>query len=74
MVNDVFFDFFGTLVDYNPSVHPTYNAPLTFARRAGCAISPAECGAHWQEAWDRHEALAVSSRAREMPPPAGGRT
>ncbi|HEX3957808.1 MAG TPA: HAD family hydrolase [Trebonia sp.] len=35
MVTDVFFDFFGTLVDYNPSVHPAYNAPLAFARRAG---------------------------------------
>jgi putative hydrolase of the HAD superfamily len=61
VVNDVFFDFFGTLVDYNPSVHPVYNAPLAFARRAGCAISPAESDAHWQEAWDRHEARAVST-------------
>lgn len=61
MVSDVFFDFFGTLVDYNPSVHPAYNAPLAFARRAGCAISAAESDAYWQEAWDRHEAHAVST-------------
>jgi putative hydrolase of the HAD superfamily len=61
VVSDVFFDFFGTLVDYNPSVHPAYNAPLAFARRAGCAISAAESDAYWQEAWDRHEAHAVST-------------
>jgi putative hydrolase of the HAD superfamily len=61
VVNDVFFDFFGTLVDYNPSVHPAYNAPLAFARRAGCAICAAESDAHWQQAWDRHEAHAVST-------------
>jgi putative hydrolase of the HAD superfamily len=59
VVTDVFFDFFGTLVDYSPSVHPVHNAPLAFARRAGLPISPAESDAHWQEAWDRHEAHAV---------------
>ena len=61
MVSDVFFDFFGTLVDYDPSVHPAYNAPLAFAQRAGCAISAAESDARWQQAWDRHEADAVST-------------
>jgi len=61
VVSDVFFDFFGTLADYDPSVHPAYNAPLAFARRAGCAISAAESDAHWQQAWDRHEADAVST-------------
>src|ERR1700739_1465289 len=43
------------------SVHPVHNAPLAFARRAGCAISAAESDAHWQQAWDRHEADAVST-------------
>jgi hypothetical protein len=27
------------LVDYDPSVHRDYNAPLAFARRAGSEIS-----------------------------------
>ena len=66
MVTDVFFDFFGTLADYSPSVHPAHNAPLAFARRAGRGISPAESDAHWQQAWDRHEAHAVST-GREYP-------
>jgi putative hydrolase of the HAD superfamily len=61
VVTDVFFDFFGTLADYNPSVHPAGNAPLAFARRWGRAISAAESDAHWQQAWDRHEADAVST-------------
>lgn len=61
MASHVFFDFFGTLVDYDPSTHPSYNAPLAFARRAGCAISETASDAHWQEAWDHFEALAVST-------------
>jgi putative hydrolase of the HAD superfamily len=48
----VFFDFFGTLVDYDPSIHPPYNAPLAFARRAGGDISPDASDACWQQAWD----------------------
>jgi putative hydrolase of the HAD superfamily len=61
VVNHVFFDFFGTLVDYDPSTHPSYNAPLAFARRAGCTISETASGARWQEAWDHFEAHAVST-------------
>src|SRR5262249_27585780 len=48
----VFFDFFGTLVDYDPSIHPAYNAPLAFARRAGSAISEDASDAWWQRSWD----------------------
>jgi len=58
-VNYVFFDFFGTLVDYDASIHPTYNAPLAFARRAGCTISETASDAHWQQAWDHLEANAA---------------
>jgi len=53
MASDVFFDFFGTLADDDPSVHPAGNAPLAFARRAGCAISAAESDARWQQSWDQ---------------------
>jgi putative hydrolase of the HAD superfamily len=61
LVNHVFFDFFGTLVDYDPSTHPTYNAPLAFARRAGSTISVTASDAQWQHAWDHLEATAVST-------------
>jgi putative hydrolase of the HAD superfamily len=57
----VFLDFFGTLVDYDPSTHPSYNAPLAFARRAGCTIADTASDAHWQEAWDHLEAHAAST-------------
>lgn len=63
----VFFDFFGTLVDYEPSIHPTYNAPLAFARRAGCTISEAASDVHWQQAWDHLEAhAAITGREFSM--------
>ena len=58
-VNHVFFDFFGTLVDYDPSIHPTYNAPLAFARRAGSTIDETASDAHWQLVWDHLEANAA---------------
>jgi putative hydrolase of the HAD superfamily len=61
LVNHVLFDFFGTLVDYDPSTHPAYNAPLAFARRAGSTISEAASDAHWQQAWDRLEAGAAGT-------------
>ena len=59
MVTHVFFDFFGTLVDYEASVHPAIrNAPLEFARRAGVEISEDTSNARWQEVWDDLEAEA----------------
>jgi putative hydrolase of the HAD superfamily len=61
LVNHVLFDFFGTLVDYDPSIHPAYNAPLAFARRAGSTMSEAASDAHWQQAWDRLEAGAAGT-------------
>ena len=47
MIKHVFFDFFGTLVDYAPSVHPDCNAPVAFARRAGSEISEEDSNAYW---------------------------
>lgn len=61
MIKYVFFDFFGTLVDYDPSIHPDYNAPLAFARRAGSEISEIASNAYWQMAWDDLDAVAVRS-------------
>jgi putative hydrolase of the HAD superfamily len=59
VVTHVFFDFFGTLVDYDPSVHPAIrNAPLEFARRAGVGISADASDVHWQEVWDDLDAEA----------------
>jgi len=55
----VFFDFFGTLVDYDPSIHPRYNAPLAFARRAASDISEDTSDACWQQAWDALDAEAA---------------
>lgn len=61
MITHIYFDFFGTLVDYDPSIHPEVNAPLAFARRAGCRISAETASARWQAAWDRLEADAEAS-------------
>lgn len=59
MITHVFFDFFGTLVDYEPSVHPPIrNAPLDFARRAGVEIAEAVSNAKWQRVWDELDADA----------------
>jgi putative hydrolase of the HAD superfamily len=53
VITHVFFDFFGTLVDYDASVHPAIrNAPLEFARRAGVEISEDASNANWQRIWD----------------------
>nr|WP_245233848.1 HAD family hydrolase [Mycobacterium sp. PS03-16] len=55
----MFFDFFGTLVDYDPSIHPAiHNAPLAFARRAGVDISEDTSIAKWQKVWDDLDADA----------------
>jgi putative hydrolase of the HAD superfamily len=59
VITHVFFDFFGTLVDYDPSVHPANrNAPLEFARRAGVQISEDASNANWQKVWDDLDADA----------------
>jgi putative hydrolase of the HAD superfamily len=58
LITHVFFDFFGTLVDYDPSVHPTHNAPFEFARAMGSEVTTAESVALWQRAWDELEADA----------------
>ncbi|WP_184436116.1 HAD family hydrolase [Mycobacterium sp. AZCC_0083] len=61
MAGHVFFDFFGTLVDYDPSTHPSYNAPLAFARRAGVTISETASDAHWHDAWEHLETQAAGT-------------
>ena len=58
----VYFDFFGTLVDYDPSVLPeTRNAPHEFAVRAGAAISAEGASSLWQRAWTELDEAAESS-------------
>lgn len=48
----VYFDFFGTLVDYDPSVLPAErNAPHEFAVRAGFRAGETEANLLWQSAW-----------------------
>lgn len=62
MISHVYFDFFGTLVDYEPSVHPdNYNAPYEFARRAGENVSPKQASVLWQQAWDELDGNAQRS-------------
>lgn len=52
MISHVYFDFFGTLVDYDPSVLPdAANAPHDFALRAGVDISSTQASEWWQQAW-----------------------
>ncbi|MEU2946482.1 HAD family hydrolase [Nocardiopsis alba] len=52
MASHVYFDFFGTLVDYDPSIHPAdYNAPYEFALRAGLPLSSERTDALWSRAW-----------------------
>ncbi|WP_422741991.1 HAD family hydrolase [Mycobacterium sp. WMMD1722] len=58
----MFFDFFGTLVDYDPSIHPAAgNAPWDFARRAGVQISEETSNSLWQQSWDDMDADAARS-------------
>lgn len=62
MPNVVMFDFFGTLVDYDPSVHPpSVNAPAEYAARAGLELPLEATDLAWQRAWDDLEASAVAS-------------
>ncbi|MGI5157510.1 HAD family hydrolase [Microbispora sp. CA-102843] len=62
MATHVFFDFFGTLVDYDPGNHPpSHNAPHAFSRRAGVAMAPQESSLLWQRAWDELEVHAQAT-------------
>ncbi|KAM9862230.1 HAD family hydrolase [Leucobacter sp. BZR 635] len=62
MTSHVYFDFFGTLVDYDPSVLPdTANAPYDFAARAGAGISGAHASELWQRAWTELDTAAHAS-------------
>ncbi|MBP6685620.1 MAG: HAD family hydrolase [Leucobacter sp.] len=52
MISHVYFDFFGTLVDYDSSVHPSAaNAPHKFTIRAGLSLDEAQANELWQRAW-----------------------
>lgn len=60
MITHVFFDFFGTLVDYDPSIHPaSHNAPWEFAQRAGVQIARETSDAIWQRVWDELDSDAA---------------
>src|SRR5690349_11177594 len=61
MARFVFFDFFGTLADYDPSVHPRVNAPWAFAKRVGFDLTESDVNALWQQAWDRLDDAAGQS-------------
>lgn len=68
LASHIYFDFFGTLVDYSPSVHPeTANAPLAFAARAGLSLDAVSADALWQRAWTELDSEAnVSGRECSM--------
>ncbi len=62
MTTHVYFDFFGTLVDYDPSVVTgAVNAPHNFAVRAGVALDPERATALWQRAWAELDGAAERS-------------
>lgn len=62
MPSHVYFDFFGTLVDYDPSIHPAgYNAPFEFARRAGAGVNARDCDRLWDRAWAELDGQAQRS-------------
>lgn len=64
MVSHVFFDFFGTLVDYDPAVKAAaVNAPLAFCERVGVGATVDEADVLWQRAWDALEPTAVATGA-----------
>lgn len=68
MLSHVYFDFFGTLVDYDPSVLPAArNAPYEYALRAGVAIDEDRASELWQRAWtELDEAAHRSGRECSM--------
>lgn len=62
MPSHVYFDFFGTLVRYDPSVLPSaFNAPLEFALRASVRVGQAEADTLWTRAWDELDSTAYRS-------------
>lgn len=62
MPSHVYFDFFGTLVRYDPSILPSaFNAPLEFARRASVRVGQAEADALWTRAWNELDSTAHRS-------------
>lgn len=62
MASHVYFDFFGTLVDYNPSVLPSAaNAPHAFALRSGIDVTPSRASELWQAAWQELDSRAHHS-------------
>lgn len=60
MITDIFFDFFGTLVTYDPSVlqSGTIHTPTMIARRMGHDIVSKDCNVLWEQTWGQCEALA----------------
>ena len=64
----VFFDFFGTLVAYDPSVHPaSRNAPHEFAVRAGADLDASTASRLWDRAWrELDDAARASGRECSM--------
>ncbi|WP_054821908.1 HAD family hydrolase, partial [Arthrobacter sp. JCM 19049] len=76
MPSHVYFDFFGTLVDYDPSIHPAgYNAPFEFARRAGAGVNARDCDRLWDRAWaeldGRPSTANVNAQCSRSPPATG---
>lgn len=58
----MFFDFFGTLVDYDPGIHPEHhNAPLEFAASYSLGEHPEVVNDHWRCAWTRVESHAIDT-------------
>ena len=58
----VYFDFFGTLVAYDPSVLPAErNAPHEFTERAGLGLSSETASALWSRAWTELDTAAEQS-------------
>ena len=52
VISHVYFDFFGTLVDYDASIHPDRaNAPAEAVSRLGLELSPGQASSHWGHAW-----------------------
>lgn len=61
-ISHVFFDFFGTLVEYDPGIHPEHhNAPLVFAREYGGDQGAESVNDLWLHAWTSVEARAIET-------------
>lgn len=58
----VYFDFFGTLVNYDPDIHPAdANAPHGASTRLGLELSPDQASAAWETAWSELDGRAQES-------------